>query len=158
MLRAKQGNSVLLPCHVTNLDNFVVMWKQANRVLSAGNLIVRKDPRMSLRDDYSLEIIDVTPDDQGLYTCEIDIMGKPISIQHTVRMLVPIGKQYSKIEASHSLPKAVSICRHCRHFFYLGTFLSKTILMTFLLICASLASKILPREKSATVQSHNKIL
>ena len=74
----------MLPCHVTNLDNFVVMWKQANRVLSAGNLIVRKDPRMSLRDDYSLELSDVTPDDQGVYTCEIDVMGKPIAIQHTV--------------------------------------------------------------------------
>jgi hypothetical protein len=51
---------------VTNLDNFVVMWKQANRVLTAGNLVVRKDPRMSLRDDYSLELSDVTPDDQVL--------------------------------------------------------------------------------------------
>jgi hypothetical protein len=69
---------------VINLDNFVVMWKQANRVLSAGNLVVRKDPRMSLREDYSLELSDITPDDQGAYTCEIDIMGKPVSIQHTV--------------------------------------------------------------------------
>ena len=27
---------------------------------------------------------EIKPDDQGTYTCEIDVMGKPLSIQHTV--------------------------------------------------------------------------
>ena len=31
-----------------------------------------------------LELEQLKPDDQGTYTCEIDVMGKPLSIQHTV--------------------------------------------------------------------------
>ncbi len=78
------------------------MWKQASRVLTAGNLVVRKDPRMSLRDDYSLELSDITPDDQGAYTCEIDIMGKPISIKHTVNF--------------HSIYKRIFLLAYAKNF------------------------------------------
>ena len=60
------------------------MWKQQNRVLTAGTLVVRKDYRMRLKDDFSLELTQLKPDDQGTYTCEIDVMGKPISIKHKV--------------------------------------------------------------------------
>ena len=61
------------------------MWKQQKRVLTAGTLVVRKDYRMRLRDDFSLELSELKPDDQGTYTCEIDVMGKPISITHKVQ-------------------------------------------------------------------------
>ena len=40
---------------------------------------------MRLRDDFSLELSELKPDDQGTYTCEIDVMGKPISITHKVQ-------------------------------------------------------------------------
>ena len=66
------------------LGNYVLMWKQQNRVLTAGTLVVRKDYRMRLKDDFSLELTQLKPDDQGTYTCEIDVMGKPISIKHKV--------------------------------------------------------------------------
>ncbi len=84
IIRAKQGETVVLPCQTINLDGYVLVWKQANRVLSAGTLVVRKDPRISLRPDYSLELTDITPDDQGVYKCEIELGGKAISVQHTV--------------------------------------------------------------------------
>ena len=60
------------------------MWKRGQRVLTAEKLVVRKDERIRLTDDFSLEITDLRPEDQGTYTCEVDVMGKPISIQHTV--------------------------------------------------------------------------
>ena len=66
------------------LGNYVLMWKQQNRVLTAGTLVVRKDYRMRLKDDFSLELTQLKPDDQGTYTCEIEGMGKPISIKHKV--------------------------------------------------------------------------
>ncbi len=66
------------------MGQYILMWKQGTRVLTAGTLVVRKDYRMRLRDDFSLELNKLKPDDEGTYTCEIDVMGKPISIQHKV--------------------------------------------------------------------------
>ena len=42
--------------------------------------------RIRIGDDYGLEIADLRADDRGTYTCEVDIMGKPIHISHTVSM------------------------------------------------------------------------
>lgn len=84
IFRAQVGESLVLPCQVANLGTYVLMWKQQKRVLTAGTLVVRKDYRMRLRDDFSLELSQLKPDDQGTYTCEIDVMGKPISITHKV--------------------------------------------------------------------------
>ena len=66
------------------MGSFVLMWKKDGRVLTAGNLVVRKDNRLQLRNDFSLEINSLKPEDQGPYICEIDVMGQPISIDHTV--------------------------------------------------------------------------
>ena len=88
IFRAQVGETLVLPCQVANLGTYVLMWKQQKRVLTAGTLVVRKDPRMRLRDDFSLEISELKPDDQGTYTCEIDVMGKPISITHKVKAFV----------------------------------------------------------------------
>ena len=40
--------------------------------------------RIRIGDDYGLEIADLRAEDRGTYTCEVDIMGKPIHISHTV--------------------------------------------------------------------------
>ena len=66
------------------MGSFVLMWKKDGRVLTAGNLVVRKDNRIQLRDDFSLEINSLKPEDQGPYICEVDVMGQIISIDHTV--------------------------------------------------------------------------
>ena len=68
------------------MGSFVLMWKKDDRVLTAGNLVVRKDNRLQLRDDFSLEINSLKPEDQGPYICEIDVMGQPITIDHTVKI------------------------------------------------------------------------
>ena len=87
IFRAQVGETLVLPCQVANLGTYVLMWKQQKRVLTAGTLVVRKDYRMRLRDDFSLELSELKPDDQGTYACEIDVMGKPISITHKVQSL-----------------------------------------------------------------------
>ena len=76
--------SIVLPCKVANMGSFVLMWKKDDRVLTAGNLVVRKDSRLQLRNDFSLEINSLKPEDQGPYICEIDVMGQAITIDHTV--------------------------------------------------------------------------
>lgn len=70
---------------VANLGEYVLMWKQAKRVLTAGKLVVRKDSRIRLREDNALEISGLRAEDQGTYVCEVDILGRPISIRHTVK-------------------------------------------------------------------------
>ena len=70
---------------MANLGKFVLMWKQGSRVLTADRLVVRKDDRIRLREDSALEVSDLRAEDQGTYTCEVDVMGKPISIEHKVR-------------------------------------------------------------------------
>ena len=79
------GDSLTLPCKVANLEPFVLMWKQGTRVFTAQSFVVRKDSRIKLRNEHDLEISNLRPEDQGTYTCEIDVHGKPISIEHTVR-------------------------------------------------------------------------
>ena len=108
VFRAQVGETLVLPCQVSNLGTYVLMWKQEKRVLTAGTLVVRKDFRIHLRDDFALELQQLKPDDQGTYTCEIDVMGKPLSIQHTVSYVFPFlsffSLLYSDIE-SHTMYK-----------------------------------------------------
>ena len=54
---------------------------------------------MRLRDDFSLELSELKPDDQGTYTCEIDVMGKPISITHKVQKMT----NYFRVFLSHGI-------------------------------------------------------
>ena len=94
LFRAELGESLVLPCRVANLGEFVLMWKRNSRVLTAGNLVVRKDSRISIAGGgphdrgggggHGLEIADLRADDGGTYTCEVDVMGRPIHISHTV--------------------------------------------------------------------------
>ena len=77
----------VLPCQVAHLGGFVLMWKKDGRVLTAGSLVVRKDTRIELRNGFSFAINTLKPEDQGPYICEIDVMGQPISIEHTVCIL-----------------------------------------------------------------------
>ena len=57
---------------------WLIMW-----VISAGNLLVRKDNRFQLKNsdnNFNLEISDLTLDDASDYNCEVDIMGWPMRI------------------------------------------------------------------------------
>ena len=43
------GETLTLPCRVENLGAMVLLWKKGHRVLTAGNIHVRRDHRISLR-------------------------------------------------------------------------------------------------------------
>jgi len=90
--RVEAGATARLSCTVHRLGKFVVMWKEASRVISAGSLLVRKDARFGLKltrgNSFDLEINQVRVGDGGEYRCEVDIMGRPLSIVHTLEVMV----------------------------------------------------------------------
>ena len=59
-----------LECLVENLGEMVLLWKRGARVLTAGEMMVRRDRRISLR-GTNLVITGVTAEDQGEYECEV---------------------------------------------------------------------------------------
>lgn len=91
VVRVKVGDRATLRCEVTSLGKYVVMWKQGKRVMTAGNLTVRKDDRVSLKSSgntFNLEISPVSLSDSGNYTCEVDVLGRPLAKTHTLEVLV----------------------------------------------------------------------
>ena len=101
VLRVEAGQSAKLTCTVNNLGKYVVMWKQNGRVISAGNLLVRKDNRYQLKiadNNFNLDISDLTLDDASEYKCEVDTMGRPISIVHSLKVLIAPQIQDKKIK------------------------------------------------------------
>jgi len=63
--RAQVGNSVILICQVENLGDSSIIWKESNRIISAGKIIIRKDDRLSLMDGYDLRIDNLEETDSG---------------------------------------------------------------------------------------------
>ena len=88
-----------------------IIWKESNRVISAGTTIIRKDPRLSLEDGYNLRIDDLQETDSGIkltntsyiwqkmrncfgifsgeYVCEVETYGSPL---HQSSRLEILGK------------------------------------------------------------------
>ena len=60
-------------------------------MISAGNIVIRKDARMKLL-DQSLEISDVTEEDGGQYICNVETFGSLLDQVHSVSVL---GKNYA---------------------------------------------------------------
>ena len=60
-------------------------------MISAGNIVIRKDARIKLF-DQSLEISDVTEEDAGQYICNVETFGSPLDQVHSVSVL---GKNYA---------------------------------------------------------------
>ena len=114
VLRVQAGQSAHLTCTVNNLGKYVVMWKQNGRVISAGNLLVRKDNRFRLKitaNNFNLEITDLSLEDASDYKCEVDIMGRPISIVHTLEVL--IAPQIQAKESKVRLRKGENYTLRC---------------------------------------------
>ena len=51
--------------------SYVVLWRRGTVVLTAGNLMITRDPRFRLIDGHNLEIRNVMPQDAGDYVCSI---------------------------------------------------------------------------------------
>jgi hypothetical protein len=60
-------------------------------MISAGDIVIRKDARMKLV-GQSLEISDVTEEDAGQYICNVETFGSPLDQVHTLSVL---GKNYN---------------------------------------------------------------
>lgn len=87
--RVEAGGQVELECSVEHLGSMVLMWKQGPRVLTAGNMMVRRDKRLQLRGN-NLVISQLEVDDGGQYDCEIEADGDlPISVSHRLDILLP---------------------------------------------------------------------
>lgn len=94
------GDSVLLLCKVNNLGDSIIVWKQPDRIISAGMSMIRKDVRMSLQEHsqgINLQIRYLDMDDAGNYICEVENEAEPIKQTNTLQILVP-----PKITTSHA--------------------------------------------------------
>ena len=84
------GSTLQLDCPVTQLSQdqgTVMLWKKGHRVLTAGGIKVRRDPRMSLV-GTDLTITGVGVHDGGLYRCEVEQdTDQPLTVVFTVEIL-----------------------------------------------------------------------
>ena len=84
------GSTLQLDCPVTQLSQdpaTVMLWKKGHRVLTAGGIKVRRDPRMSLV-GTDLTITQAGVHDGGLYRCEVEQdTDQPLAVVHTVEIL-----------------------------------------------------------------------
>ena len=65
----------------------VLIWKKVQHVLTAGELLIKRDSWVKLM-GTDLIINGVTTEDAGRYTCEIEAdMEYPIEVTHTLEIL-----------------------------------------------------------------------
>ena len=87
--KVQTGGEVRLECDVTNLGDMILMWKQGRRVLTAGELMVRRDARLRL-EGTNLVISKLEAEDAGNYDCEIEAESdRPVSVTHKLDILIP---------------------------------------------------------------------
>ena len=72
-------------CSFTGESN--IIWKESNRIITAGTMIIRKDARLHLENGYNLRIDDLRESDSGEYVCEIETFGSPIHISSRLEIL-----------------------------------------------------------------------
>lgn len=65
---------------------FVIAWKRGIAILTAGNVKVSPDPRVSLTKGHYLQIANAVPQDGGEYVCQIATL-EPVEITHLVEIL-----------------------------------------------------------------------
>uniref|UniRef100_T1HUS8 Uncharacterized protein n=1 Tax=Rhodnius prolixus TaxID=13249 RepID=T1HUS8_RHOPR len=68
------------------LGTHVRAWKRGIAILTAGNVKLSPDERLSLVHGYDLEIRHIKPEDEGDYVCQIATL-QPQEITHTVEVL-----------------------------------------------------------------------
>ena len=91
--QVKLGTSVTFHCEVGDIghgDNAgTVIWKKDNRLISAGDMIIRKDPRLRL-EGYNLTMRGVSVKDEGEYICEVETFNlEPIQQASKLSVLIP---------------------------------------------------------------------
>ena len=70
-----------------------MIWKKDNRLISAGDMIIRKDPRLRL-EGYNLTMHGVGVKDEGEYICEVETYTlEPIQQSNILNVLIPASVQ-----------------------------------------------------------------
>ncbi|KAG5679680.1 hypothetical protein PVAND_009234 [Polypedilum vanderplanki] len=82
------GDTITLPCEVTNPSSYMLAWKRGIAILTAGQVKVTPDPRVRLANGNTLQIRDAVPSDGGDYICQIATF-EPREITHHVEILIP---------------------------------------------------------------------
>ena len=65
-----------------------LIWKKDNRIISAGQVVIRKDKRFRL-DGYNLTMDSVQVKDEGEYVCEVETYNDPIQQRNLLTVLIP---------------------------------------------------------------------
>lgn len=90
-LVVNEGETIRLPCIVTRLQGFVLMWKKNGNIISVGDQILgNADSRYNLEakeNGNNLVISLAELSDEGDYVCQVSAF-KPTQIEHTVRIRV----------------------------------------------------------------------
>ncbi|CRL05848.1 CLUMA_CG018874, isoform A [Clunio marinus] len=86
--RAVIGDTIVLPCVTQDLGRNILLWRRGSSVVTASNLMITRDPRFRLLDEYNLQIKGVRPQDAGDYICQIGDQENR-DLVHTVEILVP---------------------------------------------------------------------
>ena len=71
----------------SNSGSSTVIWKKHNRIISAGENIIRKDPRLQLDGGHNLRISQLKDSDAGEYVCQIETYGSPLDQRSTLEIL-----------------------------------------------------------------------
>jgi len=72
VLRGEQGHPVLIPCDLIVEDHVVIVWKHFRRILFAGPMRVRQDPRLRV-EGKNLLVDNAQAKDAGEYTCQAEL-------------------------------------------------------------------------------------
>jgi len=88
IFRAPISDEVTLPCAPEHLGTFVLVWKHEDEVLTAGSMMVTPDTRFGLVGGYNLRIKNINKKNAGKYTCSISTFGHPVTVSHSLEILV----------------------------------------------------------------------
>jgi Immunoglobulin domain len=91
----------------------ILLWRRGTSVVTASSLMITRDSRFRLLDEYSLQIKGVRPQDAGDYICQIgDAENR--DLVHTVEILVPPAVRAHPENGHVTARKGSSVTLECK--------------------------------------------
>lgn len=109
----KLGSSVSFYCQVENIGTSTLIWKKDNRIISAGDIVIRKDKRFILS-GYNLTMNSVKVKDEGDYVCEVETYNEPIRQISQLTVLVPAQVEPIPQDGLYTVRAGTTITLQCR--------------------------------------------
>jgi len=101
-LVVNEGETIRLPCIVTRLQGFVLLWKKNDNIITVGDQILGSaDSRYYLEakeNGNNLMISLAEPGDEGEFVCQVSAF-KPTQIHHSVKIRVRPSIQTSPVKS-----------------------------------------------------------